>query len=69
MHKTHQNVSARYLKDVPTTFAPLIQSSVTGYPKRPISTCYPLFKTERNEDNLIRSDVGDLVWLLVWYFQ
>ena len=63
-----ENKSARSLKDVPTTIVPLIQSTITGNPKPPTSPYFPHFKTGRNEDQLRRSELGDLAWLLVRHF-
>ena len=63
-----QNKFARSLKDVPTTIVPLIQCTITGIYKSQTSSCYPQFMTGRNEDQLRRSGVDDIAWLLVCHF-
>ena len=63
-----QNKSARSLKDVTTTIAPLIHCTISGSPKPPVSPHYPDFKIGRNIDQLKRSEVDDLAWLLVCHF-
>ena len=63
-----QNKSARSLKDIPTTIVPLIHCTISGSPKPPVSPHYPDFKIGRNIDQLKRSEVDDLAWLLVHHF-
>ncbi len=59
-----QNISARSLKDVPTTIVPLVQCTISGNPKPPSSPHYPDFKTGMNQDQLRNSEKDDLAWLL-----
>ena len=63
-----QNKSARSLKDVPTTIVPLRHCTISGSPKPPTSPHYPDFKIGRNKDQLRRSEVDDLTWLVVRHF-
>ncbi len=63
-----QNKSARSLKDVPTIIVPLIHCTISGSPKPLTSPHSPDFKIGRNTDQLRRSEVDDLSWLLVRHF-
>jgi hypothetical protein len=60
-------VTSRALSDVPSTVVPLLQSNITESPRPETSPHYPDFKLGNNEDELIASELNDIVWLLARY--